>query len=73
MRRVVMIISLTIIASTVLIAQVPIDLSKAREFQVIWKKAVSGSAGVPKVVISPCSVSGMSMLMVGSPGGGFSC
>ncbi len=73
MRRVIMTISLTIIVSSVMIAQVPIDLSKAREFQVIWKKAVSGRAGVPKVVISPCSVNGMSMLMVGSPGGGFSC
>ena len=73
MRRFVMIVSVAIIASTAMIAQVPIDLSKAREFQVIWKKAVSGSAGAPWYVSSPCGAGGAAMLMVASSRGGFSC
>jgi len=71
MRRVVMIISLTIIASTAMIAQVPIDLSKAREFQVIWKRTVVGSIELPpKYIPSPCGASSFDILSVGSSTGG---
>ena len=73
MRSVVLLAVLGVIASQSMVAQERIDFSGAREFKVLWKKALSGSAGAPKFVASPCGVDGMSMLLVGSSGGGFSC
>ena len=62
MRRVVMVISLTIIASTAMIAQVPIDLSKAREFQVVWKVSLAGSMFPITYVPSVCGVEGFNVV-----------
>ncbi len=62
MRRVVMIISLTIIASTVLIAQVPIDLSGAREFQVVWKILLGAELFPLTYVPSVCGVEGFDVI-----------
>ena len=62
MRRVVMIISLTIIASTVMIAQVPIDLSGAREFQVVWKVLLGSEVFPLTYVPSVCGVEGFDVI-----------
>ncbi|RPI64874.1 MAG: hypothetical protein EHM43_13320, partial [Ignavibacteriae bacterium] len=54
-------------------AQVPIDLSHAQEFRVVWKKVIGGDAGPPKFVPAPCGVEDMDILFVGSSTGGFGC
>jgi hypothetical protein len=54
-------------------SQVPIDLSQAREFRVIWKKLIGGDVGRPKYIPAPCAAEGRDILSIGSSIGGFGC
>ncbi|WKZ78402.1 MAG: hypothetical protein QY319_03045 [Candidatus Kapaibacterium sp.] len=51
----------------------PIDISRAREFTLLWKKVVGGNAGPPLYLVSPCGVGGMNILAVPTTSGGFGC
>lgn len=67
------IVALCIVAVVTLPAQVPIDLSQAREFALVWKHYIGGSVGPPEYTPSPCGVAGMGVLSVGSSALGFAC
>ena len=51
----------------------PIDISRAREFTLLWKKVVGGETSRPKYIVSPCGAAGMNMLSVPTSTGGFGC
>ncbi len=54
-------------------AQVPIDLSQAKEFKVVWSKVFGGYAAEPHYIPAPCGAAFMDILSVGSSTGGFGC
>jgi hypothetical protein len=45
-------------------SQVPIDLSQAREFKVVWKKVIGGEAGAPSYLVAPCGAVGYDILSI---------
>lgn len=51
-------------------AQVPYDLSKAKEFRTVWKVLIGGQATEPHYIPGPCDNPGMDILTVGTSTGG---